>query len=63
MLVIYVYMCVFCLTFFSLVGLVSIGYLVGFVVRRLHSRTRLVPELSVPKGIPLVFPEDSLELD
>ena len=63
MLIIYVYLCVFSLTFFSLAGLVGIGYLASFLARRTHSWTRPVRESSVPRSIPIAFPEYALELD
>jgi|GEM_PF-3565610 len=48
------------IVFFSIMGLVGAGYLVGFAVRRVRSR-KLVPQSSRPAGVRRAYTEDALK--
>ena len=48
------------IVFFSIMGLVAVGYLVGFAVQRVRAR-RLVPRSSRTRGMRRVYGEDALK--
>ena len=50
-LLIWAYMYVFYIVFFSVLGLVATGYLVNHLVKRRAYRVKPTPESKLPKGI------------
>ena len=50
-LLIWAYMYVFYIVFFSVLGLVATGYLVNHLVKRRAYRVKPAPESNLPKGI------------
>jgi hypothetical protein len=61
MLIIYAFVFAYIITFFTIMALVGIGYLATFFVRRVRSRTMLVPEGPTPKSARPIYLEDFLK--
>jgi len=61
MLIIYAFVFAYIITFFTIMALVGVGYLAAFFVRKVRSRTELVPEGPTPTRIRGIYSEDFLK--